>query len=291
MEKRAYYHLFSDGFRADFLFEDKSAFISGMNIIAFTFLRCDVMIYAFCLMDNHVHFILYGTLDECNRFQRSLAHQYSLWYFNRYGIKSPYPFEFEIKMIDDERYLLASIAYVLRNGISAGFTFCIDDYIWSSNGLYFRDPVQMHLMTSNWKKVSDLSTSERRHMLRTRVELPPDWLISPNGFIWPGNYVDYKAVEAIYRSPKSFAYFMGQRKEDEINEKLGIIDSVFLPDVDLREKAVMSSLRLFRVTDLRELDVKSRILLAKELHKEYRCSYKQIARIVHLNSIYLKELV
>ena len=38
MEKRGFYHLFSDGFRTDVLFEDKQAFIAGMNIVALCFL-------------------------------------------------------------------------------------------------------------------------------------------------------------------------------------------------------------------------------------------------------------
>ena len=61
--------------------------------------------------------------------------------------------------------------------------------------------------------------------------------------------------------------------------------------IELREKAVIRSSRLFATTNLRQLDVRSRLILAKELRKEYRCSFKQIARIIHLDLKYIKELV
>jgi REP element-mobilizing transposase RayT len=65
MGRRGYYHLFSDGFRTDVLFEDVKAFVAGMNIVALCYLKCEARILAFVLMDNHVHFILYGEEQEC----------------------------------------------------------------------------------------------------------------------------------------------------------------------------------------------------------------------------------
>ena len=71
-------------------------------------------------MDNHIHFVLYGTLKECCEFRDRFAHKYSLWYYNRYSCRRPEPIDFDIKLMEDEKYILNSIAYVLRNGIAAG---------------------------------------------------------------------------------------------------------------------------------------------------------------------------
>lgn len=49
--------------------------------------------------------------------------------------------------------------------------------------------------------------------------------------------------------------------------------------------------KLYGVTNLRNLDVRQRIALGKELRREYRSSVKQIARIIHLDPKYLKELL
>ena len=78
MGNKGFYHLFSDGFRTDVLFEDKLAFIAGMNIVALCFFRCNVSILAFCLMDNHVHFILYGTKEDCLKFRDKFIHKYGI---------------------------------------------------------------------------------------------------------------------------------------------------------------------------------------------------------------------
>ena len=57
-----YYHCATKGFDHSILFADVREFIAGMNRIGIclAMLRTDhpVIIIAFCLMDNHVHFIL-----------------------------------------------------------------------------------------------------------------------------------------------------------------------------------------------------------------------------------------
>lgn len=290
MEKREFYHLFSEGFRTESLFDDRKAFIAGMNIIAVCWLKCDVKILAFCLMDNHVHFILYGTLTECNRFIEKFIHRYGIWFHYRYGHHKYESLKFDIKSLNDERYLLTSIAYALRNGIAAGYCFCAEDYPWSSAGLYFRMPERMSSMTQGWKKVSEIPVRKLRSMVLTRTELPKDWKVTPEGYIWPGNYVDYSTVEKLYRTPKSFTFFMGQGKEDDINRSLGIHNAIALPDMELKEKTVEMCFKLFKTSNLRGIDVQKRILLAKELRKKYCCSIKQIARTIHLDTIYLKDL-
>ena len=260
MGKKRFYHLFSDGFRTDVLFQDSQAFADGMNIVALTALKVEVRPVVFSLMDNHTHFVLYCDYEECQSFRDIFMHKYAVWYSNRYSGKLLEPLDFEIKELDDERYLLNTIVYVLRNAIAAGFRFCTEDYPWSSGGLYFRAPGKLEEMTACWRKVSDLSVRERRRLIHSHVELPADWKIAPQGFVWPGNYIDYKIVEQLFKTPKSFTCFMGQGKEDEINRSLGIVQTVSFQK-------------------LKGLSVPQRLALAKTLRKEYMCSAKQIARI------------
>lgn len=291
MGNKGFYHLFSDGFRTDVLFEDKPAFIAAMNIVAVCCFRCKAIILAFCLMDNHVHFILYGTLEECLQFRDKFLHKYAIWHSRRYSEKKMEAIEFDIKPMEDERYILTSIAYVLRNSITAGFRYCVIDYPWSSANLYFRDPESLKLLTDGWIKLSDLPVKERYRKVQTQVDLPADWLITPDGYVWPGCYIDYRHVERLFKTPKSFTFFMGQGKEEEINRSLGIEATIQMPDIELREKAIVHCMRMFKTTNMRRLDVLKRIELSKVLRKEYKCSAKQIARIVHLDSQYIKELV
>ena len=262
-----------------------------MNIVALCYLKCEARILAFVLMDNHVHFILYGEEQECILFRDKFIHRYGIWFSNAYPGRRCEMLDFDIKLIDGERYLLNSITYVLRNGIAAGYAYSADDYLWSSGGIYFRLPQRMEALVSSWKTISEIPSTECRRMFNTRDKFPADWRVTPEGFIWPGNYLDYRLVESLFKSSNAFTFFMGQLKEREINESLGINDRVYLPDLELREKAVNKSYKLYSETNLRNLDVRQRIAIGKELRREYRCSVKQIARIIHLDPKYLKELL
>ena len=290
MGKKGFYHLFSDGFRTDVLFEDRPAFIAAMNIVAVCCFRCKITILAFCLMDNHVHFILYGTMEECLLFKDKFLHKYAIWHSKRHSGRKLEAIDFDIKLMEDERYILTSIAYVLRNCIAAGFRYCAIDYPWSSAGLYFRDPESLKHLIAGWSRLSDMPVKERYRILQTQMDIPSDWIITPEGYVWPGSYVNYWHVEQLFKTPKSFTYFMGQGKEEEINKSLGMEATVQIPDMELREKATVQCLRMFKTTNMRRLDAQRRIELAKVLRKEYKCSAKQIARIVHLDSQYIKEL-
>lgn len=62
------WHFSTDGNAVDAMFYDEDDFIVGMNRI-YTTVRCyRVIILAFSLMDTHIHFVLYGKFDDCNRF-------------------------------------------------------------------------------------------------------------------------------------------------------------------------------------------------------------------------------
>ena len=84
---------------------------------------------------------------------------------------------------------------------------------------------------------------------------------------------------------------MGQGKEEEINKSLGIDHAADLPEIEIRDKAVAHCFQLFQTTNMRRLDIPKRLILGKKLRKEYRCSAKQIARIIHLDPKYIKELL
>ena len=70
---KAFYHYSSKGFSKEILFANEAEFIAGMNRIAVCLTMCKekgmpIVLLAFCLMDNHFHFIFYGEKEYCDFF-------------------------------------------------------------------------------------------------------------------------------------------------------------------------------------------------------------------------------
>ena len=63
-----YYHAFTRGLEKDLLFYGDAEFLYGMNIIPRYLKLSGTRLLAFCLMDNHVHFVLEGCRAACNQF-------------------------------------------------------------------------------------------------------------------------------------------------------------------------------------------------------------------------------
>lgn len=95
--------------------------------------RCNVKIWAYCLMPNHVHLIAVPETEQDMRKSIGEAHRRYTRYINfRKGWRgylwqgrfSSYPM--------DEVYLLAAARYVEFNPVRAGLVKKPEDYLWSS---------------------------------------------------------------------------------------------------------------------------------------------------------------
>ncbi len=101
--------------------------------------RYGVAIWAYCLMENHVHLIAVPEKQfSLARMMSALHWRYTRWINHREGWKgflwqgrfSSFPM--------DESYLLAAVRYVERNPVQAGIVEKADDYRWSSARAHVR---------------------------------------------------------------------------------------------------------------------------------------------------------
>jgi len=98
-----------------------------------------IRILAYCLMNNHYHIVLQNNTLKMSEFFKQLNGQYARYYRIRYGGKG-YVFQNRYKspLIQDEGYLIITIAYVLQNPVKAGFSHDFKNYSWSSINRYFK---------------------------------------------------------------------------------------------------------------------------------------------------------
>ena len=278
-----YYHCASKGFDHCVLFADVREFIAGMNRIGICLARLQqeapVLVIAFCLMDNHVHFILYGTREHCFKWMALYHRLTMIWQkHHRDGAPVDEPWEYDAWQIIDSEDLKEKIAYVLRNPTVARMGFVPGGYRWSSASLMFSD---VSGQKANGRLIGTLSTYESRNLFGTRLILPEDWIVMPDGMIWPGCYTDYQRAERLFSHPRSYLFSLNQNVETAINQQM-YQETISLPDQDVYQMAKALSTELFGKADVALLDLESRIQLTRQLKKKSGSSLKQLARIVHI---------
>jgi len=305
-----YYHICSDGNYASVLFYDTVDYKAAMNRIATLALRMEITILAFVLMDNHFHFVVACDSDEMciqfiTEFKRLTGKFISDIHHEPASLRG---LPVQVIPLKDEDTLRTVIAYVVKNPTKARISMFYN-YPWGTGGLYFNPGLSVEQYTQQYKRQQDrhsnpggdstpvpqktISQSGRvqtadalgvfavRNLCRTRVNVPGNWIIA-DGVILPCNYVDVNGVESLYKTTRSYMYSLSLNKDDEIEKDMEEWGGLLMSDIELRAERNAMMRRLFAIDNIRSLSLPQRLKLARELRWKYKCSKKQLARIVHL---------
>lgn len=289
---KGYYHICTDGNAIPWMFQDDEDFIAGINRIALCILKNYVEIIAFILMDNHVHFVLYGTALQCKKFINSYKMLTGKWIHNKYGLKDYLRLlPTEMISISDEETLLNTLAYLDRNSIVAGYRYMPSEYPWGSARYMFRDKEHEYQQESDFKPLAQLPLSKQRSLLKTRAKVPGEWYVDSRGMISPSSFMDFSRIENIFRTSTRYSYFLAKKLEGQVEMQLTKSRKVFIPDKELRQIVRKIAHDTYRTEDVRTLDVKSRLAIARRLRYDYASTLKQISRMVCLTDDLLKGFV
>lgn len=289
-----YYHVYTKGLTTDLLFNNEDDFIYGMNLIPKSLMKSGARLQAFCLMDNHIHFVLKGGREECNNFIISYKSYVCMYMTKNSGRCLSETIMAGASKIGSPEQLRTVIAYVLRNPVAAGYGYIPQDYRWSSAALYFRDTADGMSVTPEKnasKRMDDYTCRERFRILRTRVSFPDDWRIDSSGIILPKHYTEVTEVETLFSSVRRFMYYLSASKETEVRMSMNEVYKIRLDDTELRKQAMRLCLQEYGTVSLNLLDIKQRIRLGRQLRKEFGSSVKQISRIVHVDAEYLRQVL
>jgi len=150
------YHVILRGNNKQNIFEDEEDREFFLKKLTMYKERCGIEIYAYCLMDNHVHLLIKeGDLGISDVMKR-LASSYAYWFNRKYGrIGHLYQERFKSEPVENERYFLAVIRYIHNNPVKAGMVKKCEDYAYSSymdylkkNSIISKD-ICMGLMSKN----------------------------------------------------------------------------------------------------------------------------------------------
>lgn len=282
------WHFSTDGTGIDVMFYDEKDFVGGMNRIYVVLKNYRVIVLAFCLMDNHVHFVLHGGYEECNKFVHEYVRRTSMSISIRHGDeKKLADLPIHHQAVTDDQYLKTVICYVVKNPYAAGLPILAMDYPWSSGALYFR--IAEMWTSPSWIVIGlqsllshEYTSGRKRQKYLASHEEMGDGCVLVNGLIFPGEYVEYEVVQRIFRTHKGYSYYLFKTKDEDIESKGEAISRLSIPDSELRQRKREICMRMYGTCSVKNLNTFQRMSLAKALRNNYTCSVKQVARVTGL---------
>lgn len=286
------YHLCSEGTAEEILFKCSEDFIQGMNIVAIAVNNSHIRMLAFCLMSNHFHFVLQGEDVQINSFLETIHR----CLYTRLGKVKDIDKKFFSSLkwhrhrITDRDYFKTAIAYVLNNPLKAGLEFRAEDYQWSSAMLYFM-PAWLHrMLEASWTAVADMTKRHLREILHSKSVLKDDWMITDEGYVWPGSYVDFKIVELKFKTSDEFYKCLRYLKNNEYVKEMTLNKRVCIPDTELRAYIKFLAEEYYHVRSLRALTPAQRKQIAEMIERDLHCGEKQLFRLLGLTNIDVEQV-
>lgn len=127
------YHVTSRGDRREPIFEDDDDRKLLLEVLARGLERFDALVFAYCLMGNHYHFVLQTRQGNLSRLMRHLNGVYSQGYNRRHGLVGHlFQGRFKAIHIDADAYFLQVCRYVELNPVRARITDDPANWYWSS---------------------------------------------------------------------------------------------------------------------------------------------------------------
>lgn len=132
------YHVFVRSISEVKLYKDKTDKVIYLDFMKKAQEQFEFRVYAYCLMDNHAHFIIDANGADISKVMHNINYKYAM-YFNRRHKRHGHLFQdrFKSKVVKDDRYLFALTAYVHFNATDIkGFKNNPEKYEFSSLGIY-----------------------------------------------------------------------------------------------------------------------------------------------------------
>jgi len=290
--KQEYFHVCANGADARNFILSRADYFAAFNLIGVCAANTDVVVVSFSIEDSHPHILLWGTREACSHFMALYETLYIHYAAATRVGGSDLVLRCELYPIgEDMDYLRNAAIYTIIQPTKDGKAVMPYDYLWGTGSLYFRSRFHIPVWFFDEKgeisrpvPFQSLGTRQRRSLLHTRIwSIPEDWLVC-NGFILPCNYVDVTRFESLYGTHNRFRVFLSstRNREEMMLERMAAYRGVAMEDLEARKRCGDLCKQLFGFRDPRRLDTPNRIRLAKQLRRQFRLSFRQLATLVRL---------
>ena len=273
------WHTYTSGKDTPVIFVNDNDLALVMNIIAQAayLFSGKVVIIAFAVMNNHLHFVLSGDAHWINEMMSFILKRIK----RAFGLSKPPTIT--SKPIEDVQSMRNHIVYVHRNGYVANHNYTPFSYPWGSGAYYY-------MPERTGTAFADVSSIENRSMFRSRdVKLPPNWQVL-DGHITPPSFCAIELGMSMFRDAHHYFSMVSKNVEAYAGIAVDIDDGEFLTDQELFSQIQKVVREKYRLGSVRELSNAQKLDLARTLHYDYRSSNGQIRRVLGLSQYDVDQL-
>ena len=165
--KNGIYHIMLRGANRQEIFHDEEDCKKFLEIIGKYKGVSEVGVFAWCLMNNHVHLVLKEGNEPISTTMKRIGVSF-VWYYNWKYRTTGHLFQdrFRSENVETHKYLLTVIRYIHQNPVKAGIVNQADEWKWSSClGYYGKDIHPTNLLDDDFifKLLStDLTIAKKR---------------------------------------------------------------------------------------------------------------------------------
>lgn len=177
----------------------------------------DFDIYAYCLMNNHVH-LLIKEKEEIGKTIKRITVGYVSWYNSKYE-RTGHLFQnrYKSEPVQTEGYLITVFRYIHQNPMKAGMVNKLEDYKWSSYNQYL----------NSYQGIDPFIDTE---LIRTYFSRVVDFISYVNANN-SDECLDYKPVQKYnddtLKNKISQKYIIGKLLDLPINERNEMINNIY----------------------------------------------------------------
>lgn len=254
-------------------FRDEEDFRVAMNYVAIAAFLSGVLVLAFILMSNHVHFVVNGSRERIRLFITKFKQLYAAYYQKKYGVsellrRNGVDFR---EVLEEDESLNRAIAYVMMNSVAANICLEPSGYPWGTGNILFNsNPLP-------GARLGDLSGRAQIRLLKSNVKLPPDYKVAPGGYILPESYVPVAGIERLFRTPSRLGFFL--RTSSKARARL---EGPAVPS--FRDQVILSACEdlvksYFRAHGVGDLSSDQKAELLRQLQRRFSADLNQLSRV------------
>ena len=138
--EKGIHHVVVQGKRMEHIFKQDAEKELYLDTLLKYKAQTEVKLYAFCILDNHVHLVLKETKEETvSSFMRRIGVSFSYWYRQRYDLpqgKELFRGRYLSEPLLTEEMILKVVRHIHQEPVRTGLAEKMEDYFWSSYRMY-----------------------------------------------------------------------------------------------------------------------------------------------------------